>query len=264
MYDSNAISKVISTKSVISGFKITSTPSKSRNQNGICHSRKMKNFQSGPEKAIFSYKTIVSAVHVICDMCIADPVMTRNGYEKISSDGKKQNVSLFSLLFFQWINSVFKTGSKRPLQQSDFLQLPNRNIACSIIKQLKANWNNEIAKCKADGRRPKLWKSVIKMLSFKESVFLVFTRILYSLCRIIQPLLLGYLMSSLMSTEPRANYLLYACALAMGVNALIGCVTMHHFDYKCELLGNRLSSALKGVIYVKVSAFLFCYFSAVL
>lgn len=52
-YDSNSISKTISTKSVISGFKITSTPSKTRNQNGICRSRKMKNFQPGPEKAIF-------------------------------------------------------------------------------------------------------------------------------------------------------------------------------------------------------------------
>lgn len=226
--------------------------------------QKNEKFSAWAGKAIFSYKTVVSEAHVICDMFIADPDMTRNGYEKISSDGKKQNVSLFSLLFFQWMNSVFKTGSKRPLQQSDFLPLPNGNIASSIIKQLKANWNNEIAECKANGRRPKLWKSVIKMLSFKESVFLVFTRILYSLCRIIQPLLLGYLMSSLMSTEPRANYVLYACALAMGVNALIGCVTMHHFDYKCELLGNRLSSALKGLIYLKVSAFLFCYFSAVL
>ena len=189
--------------------------------------------------------------------------MTKNGYEKISSDGKKENVGLLSLLFFQWMNNVFKMGSKRPLEQSDFLPLPKGNVTCSIIKQLKANWNKEIAKCKADGRRPKLWKSVIKMLSFKETVFLVFARILYSLCRTIQPLFLGYLMSSLMSTEPRANYRLYACALAMGVNALIGCLSMHHFDYKCELLGNRLSSSLKGLIYLKVSAFLFCNLSAV-
>ena len=148
--------------------------------------------------------------------------------------------------------------------KATFSHFQTETSLAQLSNSLKPTGKNEIAKCKADGRRPKLWKSVIKMLSFKESVFLVFTRILYSLCRIIQPLLLGYLMSSLMSTEPRANYRLYACALAMGVNALIGCVTMHHFDYKCELLGNKLSSALNGLIYLKVSAFHFCYFSAVL
>ena len=189
-------------------------------------------------------------------MCISDcrsRIMKRDGYEKVSSNGKKQNASFLSLLLFQWMNSVFKIGSKRPLEQSDFLSLPNGNVTCSIIKQLKGYWNNEITKCKADGRRPKLWKSVMKMFSFQETMFLIFTRILYSLCRTIQPLFLGYLMSSLMSTEPRTISLLYACALAMGVNALIGCLSMHHFDYKCELLGNRLSSALKGLIYLKVS-----------
>ena len=191
-------------------------------------------------------------------MCISDcrsTVMTRNGYEKVFSGGKRQSGSFLSLLFFQWMNSVFKIGNKRPLQQSDFLPLPKGNVTCSIMKQLKAHWNKEIAKCKAVGLRPKLWKSVMKMLSFQETMFLIFTRILYLLCRTIQPLFLGYLMSSLMSTEPRTNSLLYACALAMGVNALIGCLSMHHFDYKCELIGNRLSSALKGLIYVKVSVF---------
>lgn len=189
-------------------------------------------------------------------MCISDcrsRIMKRDGYEKVSSNGKRQNASFLSLLLFQWMNSVFKIGSKRPLEQSDFLPLPNGNVTCSIIKQLKAYWNNEITKCKAGDRRPKLWKSVMKMFSFQETMFLIFTRILYSLCRTIQPLFLGYLMSSLMSTEPRTISLLYACALAMGVNALIGCLSMHHFDYKCELLGNRLSSALKGLIYLKVS-----------
>ena len=142
---------------------------------------------------------------------------------------------------------VFKIDSKRPL--------PKGNVTCSIMKQLKARWNKEMAKCKAAGRRPKLWKSVMKMPSFQDTMFLIFTRILYSLCRTFQPLFLGYLMSSLMSPEPRTISLLYACALAMGVNALIGCLSMHHFDYKCELIGNRLSSALKGLIYVKVSVF---------
>ena len=184
--------------------------------------------------------------------------MTKNTYEKISSGEKQKKVSFLSLLFFQWMNSVFKIGSKRPLEQSDFLPLPKGNVSCSLIKQLQANWNNEIAKCKANGDRSKLWKSVMKMLSFKETMFIIFASTLYSMSRIIQPLFLGYLTSTLMSTEPQTNYLHYACAVAMGVNSLIGCLSMHHLDFRCELLSNRLSSALKGLVYLKVR-FLFCF-----
>ena len=193
----------------------------------------------------------------MCFSFYSSRIMAKNTYEKVSSGEKQKTVSFLSLLFFQWMNSVFKIGSKRPLEQNDFLPLPKGNISSSLIKQLLANWNNETAKCKVNGRRPKLWKSVIKMLSFKETMFIIFASALYSLSRIIQPLFLGYLtstlMSTLVSTEPQTNYLLYACAVAMGVNALIGCLSMHHVNFRCELLSNRLSSSLKGLVYLKVS-----------
>ena len=35
-------------------------------------------------------------------------------------------------------------------------------------------------------------------------------------------------------------------------NALIGSLAMHHFDYRGEVWGLRFSSALKGLIYLKV------------
>jgi len=132
--------------------------------------------------------------------------MTKNTYEKVSPGEKQKEVSFLSLLLFRWMDSVYKIGSKRPLEQSDFLPLPKGNVSCSLIKQLQANWNNETAKCKAIGGRPKLWKSVMKMLSFKETMVIIFASTLYSLSRITQPLLLGYLTSSLTSsltsTEP--------------------------------------------------------------
>ncbi|KAL9956501.1 hypothetical protein ACROYT_G037983 [Oculina patagonica] len=61
----------------------------------------------------------------------------------------------------------------------------------------------------------------------------------------------GYLISTLMSAEPEKNYLLYGCALALCINALIGCNSIHHQDYRCELLGIRISCALKGLVFMK-------------
>ena len=120
------------------------------------------------------------------------------------------------------------------------------------------SWNNSKPTGTTKQRSAKqigtvLWKSVIKMLSSKKTLFLIFARILYSLCRTIQSVSWP-LMSSLMSTEPPKINLLYACAVAMGVNDLIGCLTMHHLDYKCDLLENRL----------KVTVRPFCFLSTLL
>ena len=179
--------------------------------------------------------------------------MARNGYKKISSDDDVEKVSFVSVLFFQWMNSIFEIGNKRALEESDFLPLSKENTTCSVTEQLLTNWKKEKAKCKENEKKPKLWKSVANMLSAQEAMTIIFSSALYSLSRLIQPLFLGYLVSALMSAEPQKTYLLYGCAFAMCITTLIGNLGMQHLCYKCEVLAIRISSALKGLIYLKVS-----------
>ena len=75
-----------------------------------------------------------------------------------------------------------------------------------------------------------------------------------SLLRIPQPLLLGYLISSPMSTESRQKMFLYGCALILGFSALMDKLSSQTLMYRCELLGITLSSALNGLVY-KVDTF---------
>ena len=82
------------------------------------------------------------------------------------------------------------------------------------------------------------------MLFIENIILLISTSGLYSLSRTLQPLLLGYLVTSLMSSEPQKNYVLYGCALTRGINTLVMCLSMHHLDYQSELLVIRFSSAL--------------------
>lgn len=60
-------------------------------------------------------------------------------------------------------------------------------------------------------------------------------------------------MVSLISATPRHNYLLYGCAVAIGFSELIGALSLHHLGYRCEVMGIRIGSALKGLVYGKVS-----------
>ena len=181
--------------------------------------------------------------------------MATNGYKKIPNNEDAEKVSFVSLLLFQWMNSVFKTGSERALDENDFLPLSNENTASSVTERLQTKWNDEITNSKAKEKKPKLWKSIFMMLSVKEILFVVLIGVLYAIYCLLSPLFLGYLMTILISGEQQENNLLYGCALAvaMGVNALVGCFSMHHFCYQCELQGIKISSAIKGLVYRKVS-----------
>ena len=182
--------------------------------------------------------------------------MATNGYKKTPNDEDAGKVSFVSLLLFQWMNSVFKTGSERALDENDFLPLSNENTTSSVTERLQTKWNDEITNSKGVEKKPKLWKSIFMMLSVKEILFAVFTVVLHLTYCLLAPLLLGYLMTILISSEQQENNLFYGCALAvaMGINTLVGCVAAHHFSYQCELQGIRISSAIKGLVYRKVSS----------
>ena len=79
--------------------------------------------------------------------------MARDGYKKISTNEDKATVSFVSLLLFQWMNSIFKIGSERPLYESDFLPLSKENSASFLTDQLQANWNKEITKCNRNKKK---------------------------------------------------------------------------------------------------------------
>ena len=179
--------------------------------------------------------------------------MARKGYKKISTGEDKEVIGYVSLPFFQWMNSVFKTGSERSLDQSDFLPLSKENSTCFLTDQLKANWNKEKTESATTGKKPKLWKSLLKILSVKDTIIIAIAGILYSISSLLQPLFIGYFVSTLMSAETEKRNLLYGCALALCVNSLIGSISMHQHDYTNELLGIRMSCALKGLVYMKVS-----------
>ena len=185
--------------------------------------------------------------------------MTRHGYDKISQDDEKapQKVGFVSYVLFQWMSSVFKTGKHRALEQSDFLPLSKENRTSFVTENLQENWREEERKCHETPRgRPKLWKSVTLTISFREVMILICMGIFRSFFRIPSPLLLGYLISSLMSTEPQQKMFLYGCALALSISSLMQKVSSQTLMYRCELMGITLSSALNGLVYHKVGTLL--------
>ena len=177
---------------------------------------------------------------------------SKGGYRKISGDDDNE-VSFASALFFRWMNGVLKEGSQRALDQNDFLPLSDENSGRFVTDKLRTSWESRKRHCKIKGKWPKLWKSVFDMLSVKDVIIILTGNILYTTSLLLFPLFLGYFVSMLMSAEAENTYLFYACALAMCLNGLIGGLGMHQQDYRCEVLGIKIGSALRGLVYHKVS-----------
>ena len=157
-----------------------------------------------------------------------------------------------SLLSFWWMNGIFKIGSKRPLSQSDILPPHEDDTTQDLTERLQSEWNKHVQKRnKTKTKQPVLWKCVLKTISVREILFLTSFVLVESTCRVFQPLVLGLLLHLLSSTK-RDHLLEYACCLLLALSGLSG-ACVHYTGYRLELLGMRLSSAIKGLVYLKVS-----------
>ena len=178
--------------------------------------------------------------------------MAKKTYRKIASSVHSENISFISSLFFHWMNILMKTGSERAVDENDLLPLKEENTSSFLTKKLEAKWTEDTANSKLYDVKPKLWKSILKMLTAKEKMIIISAMSVETLCHILQPLLLGHLVKSLLTEELHNMYLLYSSAIALGINGVISSVAMHQADYHWEVLGIKISSALKGLVYMKV------------
>lgn len=182
--------------------------------------------------------------------------MAPNGCRKITSTNDfAEKVDFVSILLFQCMNDVMKTGNQRALEESDFEPLSNEDTSQSVTVRLAKKWKEEKAYCTRKEKRPRLWKSVLKTLSLREAAYVYLPGVLYGIGSLVTPLLIGYLIFMLMSPGTHTNPILHGCLLAaaMTINTLIGSLAMQHRGYACEILGIRLSNAIKGLVYRKVS-----------
>ena len=182
-------------------------------------------------------------------------------YQRLSSDGDgtssfhpAESANWLSLLSFWWMNGTFRVGAERPLTHADILPLHEEDRTRDLTENLRKEWNkhvHELNKDKACKEQPRLWKCILKTVSTREISVLTCFLILESVCRVLQPLFLGLLLHLLRSTEKDYS-LAYGCCFLLALSGL-STACIHYTGFRLELLGMRLSSAIKGLIYLKVS-----------
>lgn len=185
--------------------------------------------------------------------------MTGKGYKKIAvAEEDEKHIShplstanIFSILTFGWMNGVLRTGNERPLEHSDFLPLHENDRASDWTERLRDQWNCDVERCNKEGTKPKLWKTVLKIISLRQICIAWSLISLESVGRVMQPLLIGILVQFLRNGANQDPTILYVCAALMASNGLLYNLS-HTGNFYVELIGMKLRSALQGIVYHKV------------
>ena len=192
--------------------------------------------------------------------------MAKNGYEKLKSgDDAKENVNpvlnanILSKITIWWMNKIFVTGNKRPLEEEDLFPLLEEDKSSVLTENLQREWQKELDK-RHQGKRPRFWKALMRVCPWYEYLSIVALVLTDMANRMTLPVLLGFLISYLMGIrqlDVSFKYILptFICITSLGRN-----IAQHHYQNRSALLGMRFRAAATGLLYRKVrNKFNFCF-----
>ena len=171
--------------------------------------------------------------------------------EEPTSSLQREQIDIWSLLFYHWMTDTFKTGNSRPLQQSDLLPIEEQNKTRILTENLQNIWFEERNASFSSGKRPRLWRCVAKILPLREIMIIVLFGMVDSISAILRFLLLGVILSNLTSSEGDKT-VMYVSAVLMAVTIIGGRVSAEFRNWMAEVMGQRICCALRGMIYSKV------------
>eukprot|EP00930_Biecheleria_cincta_P035251 TRINITY_DN24254_c0_g1_i1.p1 TRINITY_DN24254_c0_g1~~TRINITY_DN24254_c0_g1_i1.p1 ORF type:complete len:1145 (-),score=169.55 TRINITY_DN24254_c0_g1_i1:291-3725(-) len=156
-----------------------------------------------------------------------------------------QKVGL-SCITFGYGLPLMHVGNQRPLQASDLPPLLPADEAEVLVRRVQEGWLAELE------RHPKN-PSLVRMLlrTFRLKVLLAaFWCFLESVVRIIQPVLLQYLMRALVADDDSADVYVYAAELTMA--SLVQAVVHHQLFFVTMTHGLSLRISMTGLLHWKL------------
>ena len=172
-------------------------------------------------------------------------------HEEPCSFLQQEEIGLWALLFFDWMTETFKTGTSRPLQQSDLLPIEKQNRTKVLTEKFQQLWNDEQNACVKSGKQPRLWKCVVKMLRGEEILIIAIFSMVHKIGSTLRCLLLGFILSDLISNNGDKT-MTYTCAVLLGVVSMGERFASHSQRWISEVFGARICCALKDIVYSKV------------
>ena len=151
-----------------------------------------------------------------------------------------------------------RQGNKRALNGEDLFSLLKEDKSEKLVETLEKEWTREVEHCQVRGTRPRLWRTVLRIIPIKDYLLLVITRLLFAIFFDSTPVILYLFLRSLNKSSETEQKVMFLFAALLGLAAIMKSLCANHSFYIGNLWSIRIKVATVGLIYKKV--FLFSYY----
>ena len=192
-------------------------------------------------------------------------------YEKLTTerDRKKPRTEagIFSILSFWWLNEIFSTGNKRPLENKDLFPLIEDDKCKEATERLQQLWDEKITNHKPNTRTffprellswwpcaggCRLLSALLQLYSWSDYALVCLLALLWGLGNVLQPVFLSLLLAELLKPS-RDDFRAYGYAAGICLSSLLSVVFSNQYAFRVKTIPLRWKSAVVGMTYRKVS-----------
>ena len=96
------------------------------------------------------------------------------------SKNPRETAGCISLLTFSWMSNVLKLGNQQPLEEKHIFLLEPTFRAEQLVDALEREWLAEDRTAEQNGKKPRLWRAMLRIFSCREYIVVAILRILFS------------------------------------------------------------------------------------
>ena len=167
-------------------------------------------------------------------------------YEKLE-EGLSERKTFFGRITLGFLSGIIQTGNEKPLEEADLSSLDLQDTQ-HLTEKLEEKWHKEIKVCS----QPRLWNAIGKAVDKKVVTLVVLLTILSSFCRLIQPVVLSFLLEEITKTSSSNAIILCLDLAALCISSLVESCVYHHICYNLFLMAVEVKASLIGLVYKKV------------
>ena len=171
-------------------------------------------------------------------------------YEKLEAE-PEERTSICGRLTFGFLSSIIETGNKRPLEEND---IPSLDVESTkyLTEKLELEWKNEVGIGRVRSSKPRLRNAVLRAVDKYLLSLIVLLAILETLCKMIQPVLLSFLLAEMSYNSPVDVGILLVYSTPLCVSCFIQTLVSQQCGYAMFLMAVHVKASLIGIVYKKV------------
>lgn len=171
--------------------------------------------------------------------------------EAVDEDRTKNEPGFLSHLMFSWLSATMSLGYSRPLEEND---VPLTAVGQEDTADLTMKLQNALHETATDskGRKKKLWRCLLRVISLLDYVTFIGTMLGDSICGFVQPVLMSFLLWELKNNPERLTRWSFVLASGIALSLFLQPFFKSHCEYAANVIASKIRSALRGIMYQKV------------